>query len=154
PPWATPWAYALYATLLALVLFGAFRAYRSRIRRLHALALAEQQRRFAEQSSAAKTEFLATMGHEIRTPMTGVLGMTELLLNTPLEAAQRAYAQTILDSGRMMLRLVNDALDLARIEAGKLALEDAPFELHQLLGEIAAIAAPLAQRKQLEWELR
>jgi signal transduction histidine kinase/CheY-like chemotaxis protein/streptogramin lyase len=151
PPWATPLAYAAYIAAVLLVLLWAFRAYRVRIKRRYALALAEQQRRFAEQSSAAKTEFLATMGHEIRTPMTGVLGMTELLLHTPLDTTQRGYAQTILNSGRMMLRLVNDSLDLARIEAGKLDLEEAAFDLHALLGEIAAVALPLARGKGLEW---
>ena len=120
PPWATPLAYAGYVVALALVVLLTFRAYRQRIKRRYALALAEQQQRFAEQASAAKTEFLATMGHEIRTPMTGVLGMADLMLRTPLEPIQQGYARTILDSGRMMLRLVNDSLDLARIEAGKL----------------------------------
>jgi signal transduction histidine kinase/sugar lactone lactonase YvrE/ActR/RegA family two-component response regulator len=151
PPWATRWAYALYALTL-LVLGGlALRAYRLRVERRHAFELAEQQRGFAEAASAAKTSFLATMGHEIRTPMTGVLGMTELLLHTPLDAAQRGYAEAIASSGNMMLRLVNDSLDLARIEAGKLELEDSPLDLHALFGEIAALAQTLAQRKGLNF---
>ena len=130
------------------------RIYRARIRRRHAFELAEQKRGFAERASAAKSDFLATMGHEIRTPMTGVLGMTELLMLTPLDARQRGYADAIQNSGRMMLRLVNDSLDLARIEAGKLQLEDAVVDLHSLLGEIAALAGPLAQAKGLAWEVR
>jgi signal transduction histidine kinase/CheY-like chemotaxis protein/streptogramin lyase len=153
PPWAMPLARAAYAAAALLVVFAAFRAYRARMRRRHALELAEQQRRFAEQSSAAKSEFLATMGHEIRTPMTGVLGMAELLLRTPLDSRQRGYATAIFDSGRLMLRLVNDSLDLARIEAGRLGLESAPFDLHALLHGIAAIAQPLAAQKRLEWKL-
>jgi signal transduction histidine kinase/ActR/RegA family two-component response regulator len=153
PPWATPLAYAGYAAALALAVLLAFRAYRQRIKRRYALALAEQQRRFAEQASAAKTEFLATMGHEIRTPMTGVLGMTELLLRTSLDPTQRGYARTILDSGRMMLRLVNDSLDLSRIEAGRFELEDAPFDLRELVAGTAAIAGPLAQNKGLQWRI-
>jgi signal transduction histidine kinase/CheY-like chemotaxis protein/streptogramin lyase len=151
PPWATPLAFAVYALALLAALRWAFRAYRLRIKRRYAFALAEQQRRFAEQSNAAKTEFLATMGHEIRTPMTGVLGMAELLLRTPLDATQSGYAQTILNSGRMMLRLVNDSLDLARIEAGKLELEEAPFDLRALLAEISSVAQPMARSKSLEW---
>ena len=153
PPWATPWAYAAYAAGILLVLLLAFRVYRARIRRRHALELAEQQRRFAESASAAKSDFLATMGHEIRTPMTGVLGMTELLLRTPLDGAQRDYAQAIQTSGQMMLRLVNDSLDLARIEAGKLELESKPFDLHALAREIAMLAQPLARAKGLRWEM-
>jgi len=154
PPWATPLARSAFAAAIALALLWAFRAYRVRIRRRHKYELVQQQRRFAEQSSAAKTEFLATMGHEIRTPMTGVLGMTELLLRTPLDPTQRGYAKTIQNSGRMMLRLVNDSLDLARIEAGKLELDEAAFDLHALIGEIAAVAAPLARAKGLAWAAR
>lgn len=150
PPWATPLAQVAYLATLALAVLLVFRTYRTRIRRRHAFELAEQQRGFAEQANAAKSEFLATMGHEIRTPMTGVLGMTELLLRTPLDPLQRGYADAIESSGRMLLRLVNDSLDLARIEAGKLELEDAALDLHALLGEIQALALPLARAKGLE----
>ena len=149
PPWATRWAYALYALIVLGTVWFALRAYRLRVERRHAFALAEQRRGFAEQASEAKTSFLATMGHEIRTPMTGVLGMTELLLRTPLDVQQRGYAEAIASSGDMMLRLVNDSLDLARIEAGKLELEDSPLDLHALVGDIAALAQTLAARKEL-----
>ncbi|HEX7916165.1 ligand-binding sensor domain-containing protein, partial [Rudaea sp.] len=149
PPWATRWAYAGYVLAALLLAWWVFRSYRARLLRRHALALAEQQRRFAEAASAAKSDFLATMGHEIRTPMTGVLGMTELLLRTPLEAKQRGYAEAIQSSGQMMLRMVNDSLDLARIEAGKLELEDAPFDLHSLVAEVADLVRPLAEKKGL-----
>jgi signal transduction histidine kinase/CheY-like chemotaxis protein/streptogramin lyase len=154
PPWATPWAWAAYAAAVLLVLALAFRAYRVRIWRRHAVELAEQQRGFAERASAAKSDFLATMGHEIRTPMTGVLGMTELLLRTSLDATQRGYADAIQNSGQMMLCLVNDSLDLARIEAGKLQLEDSVVNLRALFGEIAALAQPLARAKSLGCDLQ
>jgi signal transduction histidine kinase/CheY-like chemotaxis protein len=151
PPWATRSAYTAYFAAAVLLMLLAFRAYRARLRRRYALELADQQRRFAEQASAAKSEFLATMGHEIRTPMTGVLGMAELLLRTPLESVQRSYAESIQRSGRVLLRLVNDSLDLARIEAGKLELIEAPFDLHALLDEIAALERPVAMAKNLAW---
>jgi signal transduction histidine kinase/CheY-like chemotaxis protein/sugar lactone lactonase YvrE len=149
PPWATRSAYLAYVLAAFLLGWLAVRLSRQRIERRHAFELAEQQRNFAQTTSAAKTSFLATMGHEIRTPMTGVLGMTELLLRTPLDAQQRSFAQAIQLSGNMMLRLVNDSLDLARIEAGKLELEDAPLDLHALIGEIASLAQTLVQAKGL-----
>jgi signal transduction histidine kinase/FixJ family two-component response regulator/streptogramin lyase len=152
-PWATPAAYIAYASAVSLMLLQGFRTYRARVRRALLLELAERQRRFAEDASAAKTEFLATMGHEIRTPMTGVLGMTELLLRTPLADDQLGYAQAIQSSGQMMLRLVNDALDLARIEAGKLTLESRPFDLHELMQQIDALSGPLARAKGLAWAM-
>ena len=153
PPWATRWAYAAYALAAALLAWLAVRAWRARLERRHAFALAQQQRRFAEQASAAKTDFLATMGHEIRTPMTGVLGMAELLLRSPLDGGQRRYAEAIQNSGRVLLRLVNDSLDLARIEAGRLELEEVAFDLHRLLHEIESLERPLAEAKRLTWRL-
>src|SRR5699024_12757113 len=74
----------------------------------------------------ARPIFLATLSHEIRTPMTGLLGMAELLLNGHLDAAGRRCARTIQRSGQLMLKLVNDSLDMARIEAGRFELEPAP----------------------------
>jgi len=152
PPWRTPWAYAAYALAIALVGWLAFRSYRRRIDARHAVALADQQRRYAEQASAAKTNFLATMGHEIRTPMTGVLGMAELLMRTSLDDRQRGYAEAIESSGRVMLRLINDSLDLARIEAGKLELESAPLDLRALVADIVALAQTLATDKGLAFD--
>jgi len=149
PPWASPWAYAAYALAAIALGWFAMRMYRRRLDQRHAIAMAEQRRELAEGASAAKTRFLATMSHEIRTPMTGVLGMTELLLGTQLSEKQRGYADAIASSGQTMLRLVNDSLDLARIEAGKLELDDTPFDVRALVTEISALGATLAQRKGL-----
>lgn len=149
PPWATPFAYALYALAVLLAGWAALGRWRARLRRRHADALAEERRRSAEQLVEAKSAFLATMGHEIRTPMTGVLGMSDLLRTTPLDARQLGYVDAIRQSGELMLRVVNDSLDLARIESGKLTLDAAPFDPSALLRDVATLQRPLAERKGL-----
>ncbi|HET9047473.1 MAG TPA: ATP-binding protein [Chiayiivirga sp.] len=154
PWWRSVWAYAAYVAMGVLALALAVRSYRDRLARRHQFELAQRQREWAERASEAKSSFLATMGHEIRTPMTGVLGMAELLLESPLDARQRGYAEAIQRSGGLMLRLVNEALDLARIEAGKLSLASAVFDLHAVLRQAEALMRPLAERKQLELQLR
>ncbi len=152
-PWATPYAWALYALLALAVAYVALAAWRARLRQRHAAALAEARRRDAEQLVEAKSTFLATMGHEIRTPMTGVLGMSELLLDTSLDERQRGYATAIHQSGKLLLRLVNDSLDLARVDAGKLALDDQPLEPVAIARDVIALQRPLAERKGLHLEL-
>jgi CheY-like chemotaxis protein len=139
------------AALVALLLWWAAAAYRERLKQRHALQLIAHERELAEQASLAKTRFLATLGHEVRTPMTGVLGMSELLLGTRLDERQRGYTESIRRAGNHLLRLVNDALDLARIEAGKLELDAQPFVLRALLAEVVALQAPVAQQKGLRF---
>src|SRR5690606_30586342 len=104
--------------LMALILW----AWRRRLAQRHRFELVEQRRALAEDASAAKTQFLATLSHEIRTPMTGVMGMAELLLHTPLDRRQQDYTHAMQRSGGMLLKLLNDALDLVRIDAGRLEL--------------------------------
>lgn len=149
PWWRTGWAWALYLLAGTALLLGFARGYRARLKRRHAWQLAEEKRVLAEQASDAKSRFLATLGHEVRTPMTGVLGMSELLLGTPLDARQRGHVDAIRRAGEHLLRLVNDALDLARIEAGKLQMANADFDLRALLDEVAALMAPVAERRGL-----
>ncbi|RNF86524.1 hybrid sensor histidine kinase/response regulator [Lysobacter psychrotolerans] len=153
PWWRTRWAYAGAIALVLLVAWWIASAWRARLRRRNAQLRAEHEREVAEHASQAKTQFLATLGHEVRTPMTGVLGMSELLLATPLDQRQRGYAEAIHGAGGHLLRLVNDALDLARVEAGKLALGDEPFDLRRLVDEVAALMAPLARRRGLTFDL-
>jgi signal transduction histidine kinase/ActR/RegA family two-component response regulator len=103
----------------------------------------------AEAANLTKSQFLANMSHEIRTPMNGVLGMTDLLLRTPLSEKQRHFAETVHRSGETLLNLLNDLLDFSRIEAGKLKLEHIDFEVRSLVEDILDLTSERAQRKRL-----
>jgi len=153
PPWERWWAWCMYVLAVAMFAWIALLVWRRRLAQRHQMQLAEQRSRLAEQASAAKTHFLATLSHEIRTPMTGVMGMAELLLNSGLGAQHVEYAEAIQRSGKMLLKLLNDALDLARIEAGKLSLDLAPFDPRALLRDIAALEQGQARTKGLAFKL-
>lgn len=153
PPWERWWAWLLYASMALLLAWMVQLSWRRRLAHRHQIQLAEQRSSLAEQASAAKTLFLATLSHEIRTPMTGVMGMAELLKSTPLSEQQQDYTDAMQRSGTILLRLLNDALDLSRIEAGRLELEPAPFDPRQLLQDVAQLEQSLAQAKGLRFEL-
>ncbi|MDR7191596.1 hybrid sensor histidine kinase/response regulator [Luteimonas terrae] len=153
PWWRTIWAFIAGFLIVLILVALAAASYRRRLRRKAEWQLAEHKRQLAEQASLAKTRFLATLGHEVRTPMTGVLGMSELLLHTTLDARQRGYAESIRRAGEHLMRLVNDALDLARIEAGRLELDPQPFEVARLVQDVVAMCAPMARQKSLGFDV-
>lgn len=161
-PWQTWWAYAIY-TVLALLL--AVIIYRQQTRRLR------EQQRYAKQlahevkarttelnqrnlelaeASSAKSNFLARMSHEIRTPMNGVMGMAELLSATDLNPQQHHYTHTISRSARTLLQIINDILDLSKIEAGQVVLEAQPFGIEQIINDCLALVAPQAKKKGVD----
>ncbi len=161
-PWRSPWAYAAYA-LVALALLGyRLRLQRARIRQvvraqerleaeveLRTHELLESNRRL-EEAVKAKSSFLDRMSHELRTPMNGVVGMTELLVRTSLSPVQARLTQTIRSSSQLLLHIVNDLLDLSKIQAGKVELEALPLSLEGILEECATLFAGSAEAKGLE----
>jgi signal transduction histidine kinase len=110
----------------------------------------EAAREAALESSRLKSEFLATMSHEIRTPMNGVVGLTALLLETPLDSTQKQYADGVKGAGEALLALINDILDFSKLEAGKVDLDVRPFDPRDLVEEVAGLLAEPAQAKNLE----
>jgi two-component system sensor histidine kinase RpfC len=124
-------------------------AERERVER--ARAEAERARAEAEAASEAKSEFLATMSHEMRTPLNGVVGAAELLAAKALPQKERQLVEWLLTSSRQLRSLIDNLLDLRKIEAGKMVIERAPFDLHALMARVAALFEPEAKRAHLNF---
>jgi signal transduction histidine kinase len=127
-------------------LLALFLALRLRARN-RALATARDR---AQAGEKAKSAFLANISHEIRSPMNGVLGTAELLAETPLTPEQRSFVRTIASSADALLTVMNDILDFSKVEAGKMRLSPAPFDIHTLVHDVAALMAPIAEAKGVE----
>jgi len=115
-----------------------------------AAAELERARAAAEAANRAKSEFLSNISHEMRTPLAGIIGLTQLTLGTTLDVQQHEFLGTINRLGKNLLQIINDLLDTAKIESGRLDVENAPFDLHDLIGELAALRAQIKPGQKLD----
>ncbi|RYZ67166.1 MAG: response regulator, partial [Proteobacteria bacterium] len=158
-PWASGPAWGVYGLLVLGTVLGFWQAQRRKVRRAEAeqrrleAVVAQRTHELRESNrqlidaSEAKSSFLARMGHELRTPMNGVVGMSELLARSPLSPLQARQTQTIRSSAQALLRILNDLLDLSKAQAGRIVLERIPFDMTLLLEDCAALFSSAAEDK-------
>ncbi|KAJ6340292.1 hypothetical protein OIU77_008118 [Salix suchowensis] len=152
PPW--PWlaiTTSIGILVIALLIGYIFHATMNRIAKVEddCHKMRELTKR-AEAVDVAKSQFLATVSHEIRTPMNGVLGMLQMLMDTALDATQQDYVRTAQDSGKALVSLINEVLDQAKIESGKIELEAMPFDMRAIMDEVLALFSGKAHEKGVE----
>ncbi len=140
---------------LNLSMTNALRSYRDILRAeylTHRVVSAELEQQQALQASQAKSAFLAHMSHEIRTPLNGIIGMADILADTPLSSDQQGYLTDIHNSGRALLGIINDVLDLSKIEAGKLELDSREFKLMDVIGEVNSMFHAPMMNKSIDYQ--
>lgn len=137
------------AWLCELLFLSLGLGYRIRMVQQKQLSLSRQMEQVVQESNT-KTEFMAKISHEVRTPMNGIMGLVELLLSTPLDHEQQRYLNAIQHAGKGLQEVINDVLEFSRIEAGKLTLSPAPFELESLVQDACAIYEFEARNKRIE----
>ncbi|KAF7133087.1 hypothetical protein RHSIM_Rhsim09G0086800 [Rhododendron simsii] len=140
--------------ILVLVGCGAYFSARHAVKFEDDFHEMQELKVLAEAAHVAKSQFLATVSHEIRTPMNGILGMLALLLDTALSSTQRDYAQTAQACGKALIALINEVLDSAKIEAGKLELEAVPFDLRSILDDVLSLFSEKSRHKGIEFTER
>lgn len=152
PPW--PWlaiSTSIGILVIALLIGHIFNATVNRIAKVeddfHKMM---ELKKLAEAAGVAKSQFLATVSHEIRTPMNGVLGMLHMLMDTDLDITQQDYVRTAQASGKALVSLINEVLDQARIESGKIELEAVPFALREILDDVLSLFSGKSQEKGVE----